>query len=256
LLDLINLTNDIHQNKLTNPITVVKQGNVYQLETGERRWLAYHLLYAVVQDEQWAKIPAREVQESSVWRQASENSARTDLTAISRARQLAILLMDLYRSMGQSFIPFQDAVRSGKSDRAYYAQVADGEEFRIPHGKSSDLLTAMGLKHPVQLRQYRALLRVPDDVWIKADDEHWDEYKIRSYTVTAVTVSEEIESGTDLMPKPKKEKPEQIVLFDRVKHLFLKTPKSVQDREKALADIEELEHLLAGVKASLSMQDE
>lgn len=97
LIHLLEMAANIRANGLTNPITVANASNGYHLETGERRWLAYHILNIYFEDEQekWSRIAARVVDNFSVWRQASENNARANLNAISKARQLAILLMDV-----------------------------------------------------------------------------------------------------------------------------------------------------------------
>lgn len=192
LIQLAGLAADIRQTGLTNPITVVKSGQFYRLETGERRWMAYHLLNLYFPDEQWSKIPARVVEQASVWRQASENNVRADLNAIGKARQLAILIMDLLAQRGYAFEPFDAVVGVGRSEREYYAQVADGEAFRIPRGTGEKLLAAMGLKNPVQIRQYRALLKLSDELWEFADDNNLKEHEIRGIrrdTVSGVTVS-------------------------------------------------------------------
>ncbi len=192
LRQLVELAANIRQNGLTNPISVAHDGQDYRIETGERRWLAYHLLHIYYPDETWARIPARVVDRVNVWRQASENSARADLNAIGKVRQFAILLMDLYRQQGYEFRSFESVLADGLSERTYYAQVADGRKFRVPRGEGERLLNAMGLKHPVQLRQYRALLNLPDEDWQRADDLNLPEYKIRTRdrdTVTTVTVS-------------------------------------------------------------------
>src|SRR5262249_36018206 len=72
LTDLLDMAANIRANGLTNPITVANTGNGYHLETGERRWLAYHILNLYFEDEQdkWNRIPARVVEDFSVWRQA------------------------------------------------------------------------------------------------------------------------------------------------------------------------------------------
>lgn len=192
LRQIIELAANIRQHGLTNPISVAHDGSQYRIETGERRWLAYHLLNIYYPDEQWTRIPARVVDGVNVWRQASENSARADLNAIGKVRQFAILLMDLYRQQGYEFRSFESVLAEGLSERAYYAQVADGKQFRVPRGEGEHLLNAMGLKHPVQLRQYRALLDLSDEDWQRADDLNLPEYKIRTRdrdTVTTVTVS-------------------------------------------------------------------
>ena len=190
LFEIISLAINIQRDGLTNPITTARTEYGFQLETGERRWLAFHALFIYTGDVQWSRIPARLVETHNVWRQAAENTQRNDLNAISKARQLAILLMDLLMNAGEEFEPFD----SFTSERDFYAQVADGERYRIPRGKSEQLLNAMGLKHPDQLRQYRALLRLPDTFWIYADDNDLTEFEIRQaekrgYTVTGVTVN-------------------------------------------------------------------
>jgi hypothetical protein len=186
LIQTVDLAVSIRESGLTNPITVVHQhDNTYQIETGERRWLAYHLLNLLSDGNDWSEIPARIMDTVDVWRQASENSARQNLNAIGIARQLALLLMDLYGM--DKFAPIDDFT----FEQEFYAQVADGNAYRIPRGKSADLLAATGLKHPDQLRHYRTLLRLDPDVWIYADDHNVTEGEIRNITrdtVTPVTV--------------------------------------------------------------------
>ncbi len=183
LIEIVELAANIRANGLTYPITVVHtppQG--YQLETGERRWLAYNLLSIFFPDEgvTWERIPARVVEDFSVWRQASENSARANLNAISRARQLAILLMDLYRAQGERFYAYDEIVTNGGSDRPYYAQVGDGEHgYPIPRGQGELVLNSAGFKNASQLREHRSLLRLPDEVWKIADDLNWTQGRIR-----------------------------------------------------------------------------
>jgi len=220
LLAVVNLAADIRRiGGLTNPITIAGQPGRYLIETGERRWLAYHLLNLRYGAE-WERIPARKVQAASVWRQASENTARANLNAISMARQFAVLLMDLLGA--DQFQPFE--AFEGQSDRAYYGQVADGNTYRVPRGKGEQLLNAMNLKEGSQLRHYRDLLRLPDAVWMTADDLNWTEYFIRvqvvgravserqiihmaeyfasteGYTVSVDTVSDDAEAETDGAP--------------------------------------------------------
>lgn len=183
LMELVDLAASIRHEGLTNPITVTRKGSDYQLETGERRWLAFHLLYALTQEEQWSRMPARIVDESSVWRQASENNVRNDLNAIGRARQFAILLMSMYGF--DKFKGFDELVQPNECDRAFYAQVANGSDWRVPRGRGEMMLNAMSLKHINQLGYYRALLRLPDVVWQIADDLNWTENFIRDFRIEA-----------------------------------------------------------------------
>lgn len=197
LMKLIDLAASIRRDGLSNPISLVQHDDRYEIETGERRWLAYHILYWKFGDGDkrpdgsvvnWSRIPARIVKKVDVWRQASENNARDNLNAISRARQLALLLMDLHG--WQNF----NQLDSCDDEQAFYAQVADGSTWRIPRGQGERLLNAMGLSDASQLRQYRALLRLPGELWRKGDDEDLSEGELRKMraaldTVTRVTVA-------------------------------------------------------------------
>jgi len=182
LIDLLEMAANIRANGLTNPITVANASNGYHLETGERRWLAYHILNIYFEDEQekWSRIAARVVEDFSVWRQASENNARANLNAISKARQLAILLMDIHqRQRGAKFKTFEQIVGQGESDRAFYAQVADGDTYPVIAGTGEAILTAGGFKTRSLMSEHRSLLSLPDEVWRIADDLNWTQGRIR-----------------------------------------------------------------------------
>ncbi len=197
LMKLIDLAASIRRDGLSNPISLVQQDRHYEIETGERRWLAYHVLYWKFGDGDkrpdgtvvnWSRIPARIVTQVDVWRQASENNARDNLNAISRARQLALLLMDLHGWGNFSKLEACD------SEQGFYAQVADGAAWRIPRGQGERLLNAMGMSDASQLRQYRALLRLPAELWRKGDAEDLSEGELRKMraaldSVTRVTVA-------------------------------------------------------------------
>jgi hypothetical protein len=260
-LVLVELAASIRRDKLTNPITVAQDDAVYYIETGERRWLAYHLLYTHFEDEKWARIPSRLVNVVDIWRQASENNARADLNAISRARQLAVLLMDMLDGQGYQFNPF----RQFEDERDFYAQVESGYRHRIPRGKSEQLLSATGFKSDSQLRQYRRLLSLPTIVWNIADDLNWSEKFIRDlleqaddeeslialaateagrggYNVTSVTVSSVTEESQppqieelDVPPAPGSKQH-----YARMARLLAKTGWGKQQQnEQALAFIHE-----------------
>lgn len=184
---IVDLAATIRRDGLINPITVAHAGVNFRLETGERRWLAYHLLHAYFDgvdgrpDEQnlWRKIPAFTVDRASVWRMAHENNVRDDLNAIGKARQFALLLMNIYAQRGMKFTPFEEVVSPGDCDRAFYAQVADGGRFPMPRGNTEKLLNAMGFTSKSQLREHRSLLTLPDEVWQWADDLGWAQRRIR-----------------------------------------------------------------------------
>lgn len=179
LVDLLDLASSIKHDELLNPITVTQEDGYYRIETGERRWVAYHLLHQFDdKPDKWRNIPARVVESFSVWRQAAENATRNDLNAVGLARQLATLLMTIYHEERDT--KFQ-SIRTFDHEREFYAQVADGEAFRIPQGYGERLLAVMGLKNTTQLRQYRAILRVSNAYWEVADDNNYPEGLIRKH---------------------------------------------------------------------------
>lgn len=167
---------------LINPITIIQSDDKLVIETGERRWLSYHLLHLTFGDE-WVKIPAAKGDaKNSAWLQAEENTQRRQLNAVSMARQLALLIMAARGE--ESYKPFEEVVSGGASDRRFYAQVADGNIHRIPRGMGERLQSAMGIGME-QLSQYRRLLRLTDDelvndgLWTAADVGNWPESTLR-----------------------------------------------------------------------------
>lgn len=188
LMPVVELAASINRDGLINPISIAQKGRLWEIETGERRWLAYHLLNWRLGNEEWQKIPARQVDSVSIWRQATENNTRADLNAIGKARQFALLLMDILRDNGGSF----DNHTTFEHEQEFYAQVSDGNVYRVPRSRGEDLLNAMGLENPVQLRQYRALLRLPQPVWEWADDLNWTESFIRKDILGGAETEEDI----------------------------------------------------------------
>lgn len=185
LRPVVELTASIRSNGLLNPISVAIRGREYIIEAGERRWLAYHLLnlYFGVSERggdagrDWSKIPARIVERPDLWRQAAENNQRSDLTAIAKARQFALLLMDLLKDEGATFEPF-DAF---EHEREFYAQVADVKTYRVPSGKNDQLINAMGVERS-SLTRYRAMLSLPNEVWAIGDDYHLPEQVLYKFS--------------------------------------------------------------------------
>ncbi|GAB4332159.1 MAG: hypothetical protein Kow00117_16810 [Phototrophicales bacterium] len=174
-LKVIHLAISIRRDGLANPITVQRTPKgAYRIETGERRWLAYHVLFGYFngdagkpnERDKWENIPCIVVEDFNVWRQASENAARADLNAIGRARQFALLLMDLLAERGVTFQDYETLVHGANSDRAYYAQVVP---YRVPSGKSEMLLNGLGVAHRAAFTRCRALLELPDEVWMIGD---------------------------------------------------------------------------------------
>jgi len=202
-MKLLDLAASIKRDGLTNPITVAPAGkDTYIIETGERRWLAYHLLKYQFGEEDWGDIPARQVQELDIWRQASENNARDDLNAVSKARQLALLLMTIHSEKDE--VEFKN-LSDFDHEQDFYAQVSDGNKWRVPRNYGEQLLNAMGLSSASHLRRYRAILRVDSSIWDAADDADWTERDIRDKWKQHQTRAKKRDQGhgnTETRPTP------------------------------------------------------
>jgi hypothetical protein len=69
LFKIVELAASIHEKQLINPITIYPDRanpDRYRIETGERRWLAFHLLH-IFQPAVWDHIPAQIVEAPDVW---------------------------------------------------------------------------------------------------------------------------------------------------------------------------------------------
>ena len=175
-LELARLAGSIHQAGLEQPVTVYADPRGgYRLIVGERRLLAFHLL-SKMGYEGYTHIPAIKRDEAGIWQQAFENGARANLNAVSKSRQLALLLMALNDGQAKSYRG------TGQPGRAWYAQAA---EMRVPYGRAEAVVTVLGLKNPRQLRRYRALLTLPEEVWNLADENDWAEGKLRKMVQAA-----------------------------------------------------------------------
>jgi hypothetical protein len=149
---LVRLAAGIKADGLINPITVIESDSKLLIESGERRWLAYHLLYMVM-GETFTKIPAAKGNgNDSVWRQATENTQRRSLNAIGMARQIALLIMAArtvptpnpspLHGEGNGYKEYDEVIGAGVCDRRFYAQVADGNVHRIPKGMGERIQAA------------------------------------------------------------------------------------------------------------------
>jgi hypothetical protein len=172
LQQVLLLARSIKDTGLTNPITIIRTGrSSYTLETGERRWFAFQMLYNLFGDE-FREIPARVMNERSVWRQASENNQRDDLNAIAKARQYALLVMDVLDDDSAQLEPMENF----SSERAFYAQVKDA---RIKRGFGDKIQNAMGFAGRVSVHRHRELLGLSDELWMFADDYNCPESVLR-----------------------------------------------------------------------------
>lgn len=231
LLAVVGLAVSIINEGLTNPITVYKTVHGHTIVTGERRWLAFHLLYFYsTGDTKWSSIPARVMGKLDRFAQATENAQRANLNAIGRVRQFALLLMALYEEQGAQFEP----LGVFGHERQFYAQVADAKEWRVPHGQGARLLNACGVTDRSMLSDYRRMLMVADDVWTVADDENWSEEKLLG---TPNNLGNAKSEPTPPSGKPATSKPDFFAQFEDVEDKTLKWAKRAGGSEKrVLAD--------------------
>jgi hypothetical protein len=178
-LALLDLAADICRNGLINPITAIpRNGGTFQIETGERRWLAFHLLKN--SGDKFKTISTRVVDQFLLYRQAAENGIRQELNAISRARQLALLIMEMYADCGD-LDKYETLLAPGDCDRLFYAQIADGKKWPVKdgHGQRLQMVTALSSRRMVSA--YRRILTLPDDIWDHADANDWTEGACRKW---------------------------------------------------------------------------
>ena len=175
LRDLVNLAVTIRDDGQVNPVTVVdvSQGvtRLYRIETGERRyWAAWLLRDFFPEYESNGMIDCIVVpaENSSVFRQAKENTARKGLTAIAMARQAALLLLTVH---GHE-IPLH-AVNND-----FYRQALE-LDLRGKREYTEVILSAMGGISRTQLSRYKSLLNLTDEALTLADRHDIPEGKLR-----------------------------------------------------------------------------
>lgn len=173
-IDLVELATSIRDKGLNLPITVSKEGGIYRLHTGERRWLAHHLLQMTVKGHE--KITAI-VRTADVWSQIEENTQREQMNAISLARSLAKLKMAMWADE-MTFESYAHMVQAGGGDRHFFAQAA---ELSIRQGMAETVRNTLNIANRGMISRYNKLLTLPDEVWMQADEENWSEGKIRQW---------------------------------------------------------------------------
>jgi hypothetical protein len=175
LRDLVNLAMTIRDDGQVNPLTVVdvSQGvtRLFRIETGERRywatWLLRDFIAGYTGDGMIPCIIIPEKQ-SSVFRQAKENTARSGLTAVALARQAALLLLTVHGYEIPAYAVGND----------FYRQALD-LHLRSKREFTDAILSAMGGMGRMQFSQYKALLKLSDEALELADRHQIEEYRLR-----------------------------------------------------------------------------
>jgi hypothetical protein len=175
LHDLVNLAITIRDDGQVNPLTVVdvSQGatRLYRIETGERRYWATWLLRDFIPEYSGDGmipciiIPAAQ---SSVFRQAKENTARSGLSAIAMARQAALLLLTVHGC----------EIPAYAVDNDFYRQALT-LDLRGKREYTDAILAAMGGIDKGRFRHFKSLLGLSDEAFELADRHNLDEFRLR-----------------------------------------------------------------------------
>ncbi|MDX2137287.1 MAG: ParB N-terminal domain-containing protein [Chloroflexota bacterium] len=175
LHDLVNLAITIRDDGQVNPLTVVdvSQGatRLYRIETGERRYWATWLLRDFIPEYSGdGMIPCIIIAaaQSSVFRQAKENTARSGLSAIAMARQAALLLLTVHGCEIPAYAVGND----------FYRQALN-LDLRGKREYTDAILSAMGGVGRMQFSRFKALLALGDEALELADRFNVDEWKLR-----------------------------------------------------------------------------
>jgi len=185
LRDLVNLAVTIRDDGQVNPITVVDvtEGvtRLYRIETGERRYWATWILRDFIPGYDGdgmidcIVVPA---DQSSIFRQAKENTARKSLSAIAMARQAALLLLTVNGYDIPAYAVNND----------FYRQALD---LRIPRGAGEVIYSAMGGIDKVYFSYIKKLLYLCDQAMELADRHNLDEGVLR--VITNLSEEDQIE---------------------------------------------------------------
>lgn len=175
LHDLVNLAVTIRDDGQVNPLTVVdvSHGVVQQfrIETGERRYWASWLLRDFIPNYSGdGMIPCIVIpsENTSVFRQARENTARSGLSAVAMARQAALLLLTVHGY----------EIPDGAVTNDFYRQALD-LDLRGKREYTEAILSAMGGMKKAYFSELKALLRLSDEALELADRHGIEQYKLR-----------------------------------------------------------------------------
>ncbi len=175
LHDLVNLAVTIRDDGQVNPLTVVdvSRGVVQQfrIETGERRYWASWLLRDFIPNYSGdGMIPCIVIptENTSVFRQARENTARSGLSAVAMARQAALLLLTVHGY----------EIPDGAVTNDFYRQALD-LDLRGKREYTEAILSAMGGMKKAYFSELKALLRLSDEALELSDRHGVEQYKLR-----------------------------------------------------------------------------
>jgi hypothetical protein len=187
-LSLVDLALNIRDNGLNIPVTYSRMPDgKLLLHTGGRRTMAFHMLALHLDFEQYSAIPALE-RPYSAFTQAAENNQRETMNAISQARAVAKMLMEMHA--GEiDLLPYEQLVGDDGCDRSYFAQMTG---VSAKHGRLEEIMSALNTSNRARVSHYRKLLELSDEAWMLADERNLSERYLRS--VVRVPVEQQAEA--------------------------------------------------------------
>ena len=175
LRDLTNLAVTLRSDGQVNPLTIVDRTEgampSYMIETGERRYWANYIdmeFIPTYQGDNTVPCIILPPGESSVFRQAKENTSRAGLNAIGMARQAALLLLavhDIHPPVGMV-------------SHDFYRQAID-LDLRGKREFTTEILAAMGGINRGYFSYCKALLKLSDEALELADQHNVEEARLR-----------------------------------------------------------------------------
>ncbi|PSN80984.1 hypothetical protein C8B47_03655 [filamentous cyanobacterium CCP4] len=182
-VDLLELAYKIRNVGLLQRIGIRASVGGYTIIYGERRWTAFHILDHFLPGEDFSTIPAKvaDVSEWVIAKMQAQENVREEPNAIGKARMFAKLLMAAYADNPDAKFDPPHTINAPDCDRPWYAQVSNGDVWRIPRGMGAEFETALGIS-TATMRKYRNLLKLTDNykvnnlIWNLADQHDWAEY--------------------------------------------------------------------------------
>ena len=177
LRELVQLAATLEADGQVNPLTVVALAAgtmpLYRIETGERRyWAAVLLQHFTPGRDMPVRLLCQVIppEKASVFRQARENTARSDLNAVALARQTALLLFAVH------------GIRppEGSVDNNFYRAALDLDlKPGFAREQTEAVLAAMGGISRQRFAQYKKLLALSDRAMDYGDANNLPDYALR-----------------------------------------------------------------------------
>lgn len=168
LQEIESLAESIQHDGQVNDITALLVGDQWFIETGERRYWAHVWLVHFKKFDEAEQLPVKVVEQIDPFRQAAENSFSSQLNAVSKAREIARLIL---ASQAEKFDPGQT------SRRLSYAECRATRE-RLTGELNQKIQRAMSMSYDM-VKYHHRLLDLTDKALDTADRANATEKVLR-----------------------------------------------------------------------------